>query len=134
MKTATPEVRFIAIKAYRSGISRQQVADIVGYHLKSVSRWILEYERENRLEARERGHRPSMFSDAECHELVELVKKQVDITLSEIRSYFAKDCSLNAIHKLLKKLGFVYKKNSKSKRTGTRRHRSSQACMERVPK
>ena len=40
MKTASKEVRLIAIRAYESGLPRQQVADIVGYHLNSVSRWI----------------------------------------------------------------------------------------------
>ena len=124
MKTATPEIRFIAIKAYRSGMSRQQVADIVGYHLNSVNRWIHEYERENRLEARERGRRPSIFSKEERNELIELIKNRVDITLEEIRSHFSKDCSLQAIHKLVKTLGFVFKKNSEGKRTRTRRYRS----------
>ena len=126
MKTATPEVRLIAIRAYKSGISRQQVADMVGYHLNSVSRWIREYARENRLEARERGRRPSMFSKEERNELVALINNRVDITLEEIRSHFAKDCSLQAIHKLLKALGFVFKKNSEGKRTRTRRYRASQ--------
>jgi hypothetical protein len=51
MKTATSEIRFIAIRAYKSGIARQHVADIVGYHLNSVSRWIREYDREKRLES-----------------------------------------------------------------------------------
>ena len=127
MKTATPEVRFIVIKAYQAGISRQQVADIVGYHLNSVSRWIREFERENRLEARARGRRPSIFSNEERNELVELIKKRVDITLEEIRLHFAKDCSLQAIHKLLKTLGFVFKKNAEGKRARTRRYSSSQA-------
>ena len=49
------------------------------------------------------GHRVSFFSEAERLELVELIGKQPDITLEELRSHFAKDCSLNAIHKLLKK-------------------------------
>ena len=52
MKTASSEIRAIAVKAYGSGISQQQIADIVGYHLNSVSRWIGEFERESRLEAR----------------------------------------------------------------------------------
>lgn len=126
MKTASPEVRYIAIKAYKSGISRQKIAEIVGYHLNSVSRWILEFERENRLEALARGHRASIFSEDERKKLVELIDNNVDMTLEEIRSYFAKDCSLNAIHKLLKALGFVFKKNSEGKRTKARRYRSGQ--------
>ncbi|MDR2111538.1 MAG: hypothetical protein LBQ62_00290 [Candidatus Accumulibacter sp.] len=82
----------------------------VGYRLNSVSRWIREFEREERPEARPRGHRASIFSDEERQELIELVGKRVDMTLEEMRSHFAKDCSLNAIHKLVKSPGFVFKK------------------------
>jgi len=127
MKTASSEIRTIAVKAYDAGISRQQIADIVGYHLNSVSRWIREFKRENRLKANPRGHRSSMFSEAERHELIELIGKQPDITLEELRSHFAKACSLNAIHKLLKSLGFTVKKNSAGKRARTRGYTSGQS-------
>ena len=134
MKTASSEIRAIAIKAYGAGISRQQIADIVGYHLNSVGRWIREFERENRLEAYPRGHRASIFSEAERREIVELIGKQPDITLEELRSHFAKACSLNAFHKLLKTLGFVVKKNSAGKRARTRGHNPGQSGMGGVPK
>lgn len=134
MKTANSEIRAIVVKAHGAGISRQQIADIVGYHLNSVSRWIREFERENRLEAHPRGHRASIFSEAERREIVELIGKQPDITLEELRSHFAKACSLNAIHKLLKILGFVVKKNSAGKRTRTQGYNSGQSGMGRVPK
>ena len=52
MKTASSEIRVVAVKAYGAGVSRQQIADILGYHLNSVSRWIREFEREKRLEGR----------------------------------------------------------------------------------
>lgn len=110
MKTASSEIRTIVVKAYDAGISRQQLAAIVGYHLNSVSRWIREFERENRLEAHPRGHRGSIFSEDERRELVEVIGKQPDITLEELRSRFAKACSLPAIHKLLKSLGLTFKK------------------------
>ena len=134
MKTASLEIRGIAIRAYGAGISRQQIADIVGYHLNSVSRWIREFERESRLEALPRGHRASIFSEAERREIVELIGKQPDITLEELRSRFAKDCSLNAIHKLLKTLGFVFKKNSAGKRARTRGYNPGQSRMGRISK
>ena len=126
MKTASSEVRFIAIKACASGISRQQVADIMGYHLNSVSRWIREFERENRLNALARGHRVSVFSSDERKELIELINNRPDMTLEEIRLHFGKNCSLSAIHKLLKNIGFILKKNSEGKRTRTRRYCESQ--------
>lgn len=127
MKTASKEVRLIAIRAYESGLPRQQVADIVGYHLNSVSRWIREYEQENRLESYPRGHRVSIFSQSERDQLIELLKNNVDITLEEIRQHFGKQCSLVAIHKIVKSLGFVFKKNSAGKRTRSRRHSTKQA-------
>ena len=72
--------RAVVVKAYGAGVSRQQIADILGYHLNSVSRWIREFEREKWLEARPRGHRVAIFSEAERLELVELIGKQPDIT------------------------------------------------------
>ena len=120
MKTASSEIRMIVVKAYRAGISRQQIADIVGYHLNSVSRWIREFERDNRLEANPRGHRNSIFSENERCEIIALIEKQPDITLQELRSRLAKDCSVNAIHNLLKSLGIAVKKNTAGKRTRTR--------------
>lgn len=134
MKTASVEVRTIVIKAHGSGISRQQIADIVGYHLNSVSRWIREFERENRLEAHRRGHRASIFSQEEREKLVELIGKRPDVTLEELRAHFAKVCSLNAIHKLLKSLGFVFKKNTEGKRARTRRYSPVQGRLERISK
>jgi transposase len=134
MKTASVEVRTIVIKAYASGISRQQIADIVGYHLNSVSRWIREFQRENRLKAHQRGHRASIFSEEERGELIELIGKVPDITLEEIRAHFTKTCSLNAIHKLLKTLGFVFKKNTEGQRARTRRYSPIQGRLERISK
>ena len=104
MKTASFEVRTIAIRAYGSGLPRQQIADIVGYHLNSVSRWIREFEREGRSEARSRGHRISIFNEKERLKFVEFINEHPDVTLEEIRAHFAKACSLNAIHKLLRSL------------------------------
>ena len=60
MKTASSEIRAVAVRAYGAGVSRQQIADILGYHLNSVSRWIREFEREKRLEARPCGHREAV--------------------------------------------------------------------------
>ena len=49
MKTASSELRAVAVKAYGAGVSRQQIADILGYHLNSVSRWIREFEALRRI-------------------------------------------------------------------------------------
>ena len=64
-----------------------------------------------------------MFTDAELEQLAELLDKNVDLTLAEIKEHFRTQCSLVAIHNTLAKLGFVFKKNSEGKRTRSQGHR-----------
>lgn len=135
MKTASTEIRTLVVKAYTSGAAtRKQLAEIFGYHIQSIGNWIREHEREGRVAPRQKGHRPSVFTSEEKEELVKLLSEDVDLTLAEIRTRFGKECSLVAIHKLLVKLGFVFKKNTEGKRTGARRHRQEQARMADVSK
>lgn len=125
MKIATPEIRLIVVKADKIGIPRAQIAEMVGYHINSISQWIRDYERENRLEAHPRGHRKSVFSPQERKDLSDLLINNVDMTLEEIRLHFNKSCSLAAISKIIASLGFTFKKNSAGKRTRPRRHQKS---------
>jgi len=127
MKTATAEIRELVVKAYMSKVaSRAQLAKIFGYHINSISNWIREYKRETRIAPLPRGHRKSVFSLEEKSALVELLKKDVDMTLAEIKAHFGKNCSLAAIQKIVVGLGMVFKKNSQGKRTRTRRYCPSQ--------
>lgn len=117
MKTACAETRTRVVKAYTSGIAtRKQLAEIFGYHIQSIGNWIREYNREGRIAPRPKGHRKSVFTDDEKEKLIEVIKKNTDITLKEIRELFGKSCSLAAIHKTVVKLGLVFKKNSAGKR------------------
>ena len=104
MKTASPEIRQIAVRAQASGLSLRQIAQLVGYHPNTVSRWLREYAQESRLQARPRGHRTAIFSKSELQELDDLLRSDVRMTLAEIRECMGKQCSLNAIHKHLKAL------------------------------
>ena len=111
MKFATEEIRTIAVKAYlEKQATRQQLADIFGYTPATISNWIRAYKRENRLARLPNGHRKSCFSPEELEQLTDLLEKNVDMTLAEIKEHFNKTCSLVAIHKIVKKLGFVFKK------------------------
>ena len=115
MKIASQEIRTLAIKAYDSGVPPQQIAETLGYHLNSINRWLRAYQTEGRVKALPRGHRISMFSAEERKQLVELLEKRPDMTLDEIRMHFGKQCSLNAVHKIVKALCFVFKKTLRSK-------------------
>ena len=123
MKTASAETRALVVKAYTSGIvTRKQLAEIFGYHIQSIGNWIREYMREGRIAPRPKGHRKSVFTEAEKENLIELFESNTDMTLEEIRNYFGKSCSLAAIHKTVVKLGFVFKKNAEGKRIRARRY------------
>jgi len=121
MKVANEEIRTLVVKAYLSkAASRQQLSAVFGYTPASISNWVRDYKRENRLKPRPQGHRKAVFTDAELEQLADVLRKKVDLTLAEIREHFRKSCSLAAIHKTVVKLGFVFKKNSAGKRTRTR--------------
>ena len=120
MKIANPEIRSIVAKAYLSGsVSRQQLADIFGYHIETISRWI-RASRQGRLAPLPRGHRRSVFTPEELEQLAAYIEKNPDATLSDLRAHFGKKCSLPALHKITRKMGYVFKKNSEGKRARAR--------------
>lgn len=119
MKIATEAIRTVVVNAYLSGrASRQQLADIFGYHVGSIGRWIRDSQRNHRLSPLPRGHRISVFSAEERIQLAKYIEENPDATLKEIREFFGKECSLVALHKIIRNMGYVFKKNSKSKRAG----------------
>ena len=121
MKKASEEIRAMVVKAYLSGTaSRRQLSEIFGYTPASIGNWVREYKQEKRLAPRRQGHRRAVFTDAELKQLSELLEKEVDLTLAEIREHFRKQCSLVAIHKTVVKLGFIFKKNSEGQRARPR--------------
>lgn len=123
MKIASEEIRTLVVKAYLSGTaSRQHLSEIFGYTTASISNWVRAYKEENRLAPRPSGHRKAVFTDTELKQLSDLLAKNVDLTLAEIREHFGVQCSLVAIHKTLIRLGFSFKKNSAGKRTRARGH------------
>lgn len=122
MKIATAEIRSIVIAAYQAGTaSRRQLADIFGYHIETIGRWIRQ-SRQERLSPLPRGHRRSVFSAKELIRLAAYIESNPDATLNELREHFGKKCSLPALHKIIRNIGYVFKKNSEGKRTRTRGH------------
>ena len=135
MKTATAEIREMVVNAYMSGTaSRKQLAEIFGYHIQSIGNWIRRYATTKQLAPLPKGHRKSVFTEEEKGELVELLKNNVDLTLAEIKAHFNKTCSLTAIYKLVKGLGFTFKKNTQGQRARTRRYSPGSPDMEKTPK
>lgn len=122
MKFASEEIRTKAVQAFLGGkASAKKLAEIFGYTPGTIGNWVRAYRRHNQLAPKPNAHRKKCFSDEELEELKQLLDKNVDMTLEEIKTHFNKTCCLSAIHRMLIKLGYKYKKNSKGKRTGTRR-------------
>lgn len=122
MKQAPPEIRSIVVAAYFEGTaSRKHLSEIFGYHIETIGRWI-RCSREGRLTPLPRGHRASVFSADELEQLAVFIGNNPDATLAEIRDHFGKSCSLTAIHKITRKIGYIFKKNTEGERARTRRH------------
>ena len=69
MKIANEEIRTLVVKAYLSGAAtRQKLSEIFGYTPASISNWVREYKRENRLKPRPQGHRKAVFTGAELEQ------------------------------------------------------------------
>jgi transposase len=130
MKEASEEIRSLVVKAsLAQGATHRQLAEIVGYHVNTIGRWIRECREKEKLTASPRGHRLSMFSEEEKRQMAELIDKTPDITLREIRAHFGKTCSLPAIFKHVKNLGYVFEKNAESQRTKPGRYRGTPGNM-----
>ena len=119
----TLEIRSIVVTAYLAKVaSRQQLAAVIGYHIETIGRWIRR-SRQKQTGSLPRGHRRSVFNAEEMKQLAAYIESTPDATLNELRERFEKNCSLPALHKIIRKLGYVFKKNSEGKRTITRRYR-----------
>jgi len=123
MSIASPKIRKLAVEAYLSGkATQQQLADIFGFHRTAIVRWVREYREEGKLEPRRRGHLRRAFSPEEREALIALVKEKPHLTLEEIRKELHKDCSLTAVQRELKRLGFRLKKCQDENPYSTRRY------------
>jgi transposase len=123
MKTASPEIRTIVVNAYVSRTaSRKQLADIFGYHIETIGRWIRASGQEQAT-VPPRGHRRSVFSSEELKQLAAYIEKNPGATLNELCGCFGRKCSLPAMHKITRKMGYVFKKNAEGKRARTRGYR-----------
>lgn len=131
MKFATEEIRMKAVHAYlEKKATAKQLADIFGYTQASICNWVKAYKEHGQVAARPNGHRKSCFTQEELSQLSRLIETKVDVTLEGIREHFGKTCSLAAICKIVKKLGFVYKKNAQGKRAKPGRHKTQAKSLD----
>jgi len=111
MKIASREIRETAVRAFLlRKASKQQIADVLGYHLSAINRWIRAFKADGCLSPKPRGHMPSAFTAKELEELAALIHDQSDLTIDEIKMKFGKNCSNSSVHRAIAASGFRYKK------------------------
>ena len=95
----------------RGGQTRQEVADRFEVSLGMVDKLL----RQRRLtgDIGSRYHRcggKAKILDEHREHMRELLEERPDMTLEELRGAVGVDCTVQAIHYVLKKMGFTYKK------------------------
>ncbi len=127
MKTATPEIRALVIRACLEGkATRRQLAEIFGYHADTLGRWVRQ-SRQGRTKPLPRGHRQSVFSAEERSEIEKYIHENPYATLEDIRRHLRKDCSLVTVHNALKSLGYE-KKRQRNAMWRRRREPDTSGC------
>lgn len=97
--------------AYEAGgVTLGQIAKMFQIHRTTLYRWIRTYRDSGRTAPLPSGNRWPTFRDKELQRLDERVKQQPDVTLAQLREEMGKDCSIMAIHRALRHLGWRYKK------------------------
>jgi transposase len=132
MKTLSLDLRERILASYDAGKgTRQEVADRYDVSLGMVKKLLF-----RRKQAGEIGSwythcgRKPYFTEDLREQIKELIRKQKDITLEEIRETLKLNCSLPAIHYVLRDLNLTFKKNAARQRARARRRGESQSRMD----
>ena len=111
MSIASQGIRERAIEAYRADKGRQaEVADMFGLSVRIFARWWKAYQEEGRTAPLPRGHNPPALDEKAMRRFEALLEQQPDRTLAQLRVELGALCSLVAIHHVVKRLGWRYKK------------------------
>ena len=112
MKTLSIDLRERILASYDAEEgTRQDIADRYRVSLGMVKKLIQQRRQTGDIGPRHHhsGRKPKIV-DAHRRQFRQLLKKQPDMTLKELRDVLALDCSLPAIHYALADMGLTYKK------------------------
>jgi len=127
MNTLSLDLRQRVLASYDAGEgTRQDIADRFCVSLGMVKKLLAQRKRTGDIAPRhDHSGRKPFFTKEHRSEMKTLIDRQPDITLWEIRESLALDCSLPAIHYVLKKMGMSFKKNASRQRARARRRETS---------
>lgn len=123
MSTLSMDLRQRILDSYDAGEgTRQDIADRYRVSLGMVKKLLSQRKRTGDIAPRH-GHsgRKPYFTPEHRLRMQSLVERQPDATLGEIREQLALDCTLPAIHYVLKDMGMSFKKNAARQRARARR-------------
>lgn len=123
MSTLSLDLRQRILDSYDAGEgTRQNIADRYRVSLGMVKKLLSQRKRTGDIAPRHAcsGRKP-YFTPKRRMQIKALIDEQPDITLEEIREQLSLECSLTAIHYVLKDMGMSFKKNASRQRARTRR-------------
>ncbi len=112
MKTLSLDLRERILASYDAGEgTRQDIAERYRVSLGMVKKLLAQRKKTGDIAARHRfsGRKP-YFTEAHRKQISALIKTQADITLGEIRETLKLECSVPAIHYLLRDMKLTFKK------------------------
>ena len=122
MSNASLEIKRLAIRLFKSGeYSQTAISKIVGYSVPAIKVWIAKDRRGLPLVAEERGHQPRKLDDNDRQLIRQLLERQPDATIEDVRKMLNYKASKSAVHREMVKLGFTFKKNETRQRARKRR-------------
>lgn len=112
MGIASQGTRELALSAVEAGdVSLGRIARMFNVHRTTLYRWIRTHRESGRTFPRATGHQPGTYGREELLRLDRLVEDRLDATLEELRDAMGKPCSLMAVHRALRSLGWRFKKS-----------------------
>lgn len=119
------DLRARILIAYDRGMETKEVADTFGVSPAWARR--VKQRRRERGEVRPRPMGGKRFEKIDRARLAELVRRQPDATLEELRERLGVVCAISAVCTALKKLGLSFKKRRSMRRSRTARMSRSDA-------
>jgi transposase len=132
MKTLSLDLRERILASYDAGKgTRQDMADRYDVSLGMVKKLLSQRKRTGDIASRYHvcGRKPYFTNELRL-QIRELIRKRKDITLEEIRDTLDLNCSLPAIHYVLRDMNLSFKKNAARQRARARRRGQSQSRMD----
>lgn len=118
------DLRKRLVSAVENGQSRRAAAGRFGVAVSTAVKWVNQWRREGRIEARPLGgDRHSHRMEAHAEEILALITETPDMTLAEIAGHLEKAHGLHVaqstVWRLLDRHDQTFKKNRARKRTAT---------------